>query len=99
MGGGGVGGGANTLSISPRPLSALGLIMGSRVDIAGDNQKPHVLLSHGQPAKAQVSLCICAVSPEPSLSALVKKYERRRRVRPNIRHLAPLYGCACAFEE
>ena len=38
------------LSINPRPLSALeltlsGLIMGSRVDIAGDNQNPHVIIS------------------------------------------------------
>ena len=38
------------LSINPRPLSALeltlsGLIMGSRVDTAGDNQNPHVIIS------------------------------------------------------
>ena len=41
---------AITLSINPRPLSALeltlsGLIMGSRVDTAGDNQNPHVIIS------------------------------------------------------
>ena len=39
------------LSISPRPLSALdlklsGLIMESRVDTAGDNQKAHVIISN-----------------------------------------------------
>ena len=39
------------LSINPRPLSALeltlsGLIMGSRVDTAGDNQNPHVKISN-----------------------------------------------------
>ena len=27
------------------------------------------------------------------------QYGNRRRVRPNIRHLASLHGCACAFEE
>ena len=41
---------------------------------------------------------ICAVSPEPSLFAHMK-YGSRRRVRPKIRHLAPLDGCTCAFEE
>ena len=40
----------------------------------------------------------CAVSPEPSLFAHMK-YGSRRRVRPKIRHLAPLNGCACAFTE
>ena len=39
------------LSINPRPLSALeltlsGLIMGSRVDTAGDNQSPNVIISN-----------------------------------------------------
>ena len=39
------------LSINPRPLSALelklsGLIMESRVDIAGDNQNAHVIISN-----------------------------------------------------
>ena len=39
------------LSINPRPLSALeltlsALIMGSRVDTAGDNQNPHVIISN-----------------------------------------------------
>ena len=38
------------LSINPRPISALeltlsGLIMGSRVDTAGDNQSPNVIIS------------------------------------------------------
>ena len=40
----------------------------------------------------------CAVSPEPSLFAHMK-YGNRRRVQPKIRHLAPLDGCACTFEE
>ena len=40
----------------------------------------------------------CAVSPEPSLFAHIK-YGSRRRVRPKIRHLAPLDGCACTTEE
>ena len=55
-------------------------------------------LSHRWPAKAQASLRICAVLPEPSLFAHMK-YRSRRRVQPKIRHLAPLDGCACAFEE
>ena len=55
-------------------------------------------LSHRRPAKAQASLRIRGVSPEPSLFAHIK-YGSRRRLRPKIRHLAPLDGCACAFEE
>ena len=55
-------------------------------------------LSHRRPAKAQASLRNCAVSPEPSLFAHMK-YGSRRRVRPKIRHLAPLDGCTCVFEE
>ena len=55
-------------------------------------------LSHWQPAKAQASLRICRVSPEPSLFAHMK-YESRRRVRPKIKHLAPLDGCPYVFEE
>ena len=55
-------------------------------------------LSHRRPAKAQVSLCIRAVSPEPSLFAHMN-YGSRRRIRPKIRHLAPLDDCACIFEE
>ena len=55
-------------------------------------------LSHRRPAKAQVSLRIRTVSPEPSLFAHMK-YGRRRRVWPKIRQLAPLDGCACVFEE
>ena len=53
--------------------------------------------SHRWPVKVQASLRIHAVSPEPSLFAHMK-YGHRRRVRPKIRHLAPLDGCACAFE-
>ena len=55
-------------------------------------------LSHRRPAKAQASLHICAVSPEPSLFAHMK-YGSRQKFKPKIRHLAPLDGCACAFEE
>ena len=53
-------------------------------------------LSHRRPAKAQASLRIRAVSSEPSLFAHMK-YGSRRRIRPNIRHLAPLDGCAWVF--
>ena len=49
-------------------------------------------LSHRQPAKAQASLRIRAISPEALLFAHIK-YGRR------IGHLALLDGCACAFEE
>ena len=55
-------------------------------------------LSHRRSAEAQASLCIRTVSPEPSLFAHMN-YGSRQRVRPNIRHLAPLDGCACVFEE
>ena len=55
-------------------------------------------LLHRQPAKAQASLRINAVSPEPSLFAHMK-FGSRRRVQPKIRHLALLEGCACTFEE
>ena len=55
-------------------------------------------LSRRQPVKAQASLRICAVSPESSLFAHIK-YGSRRRGQQKIRHLAPLDGCACAFEE
>ena len=54
-------------------------------------------LSYRRPAKAQASLRIRAVSPEPLLFTNIK-YGKRRRVRPKIRHLGPLDGCACAFE-
>ena len=46
-------------------------------------------LSHRRPAKVLASLCICAVSPEPSLLAHMK-YGSRWKVQPKIRHLAPL---------
>ena len=55
-------------------------------------------LSNRRPVKAQASLRICAVMPEPSLFAHMK-YGIRRRVQPKIRPVAPLDGCACAFEE
>ena len=54
--------------------------------------------SHGRPAKAQASLRIRAALPQPSLFAHIKKGSRRR-IRPEIRHLAPLDGCTCAFEK
>ena len=43
-------------------------------------------------------IVLITFSPEPSLFAHIK-YGSRRRVRPKIRHLAPLDGCACVFEE
>ena len=55
-------------------------------------------LSHRRPAKAQASLHICTVSPEPSLFTYMK-YGSGRRVRWNIRHPAPLDGCAGVIEE
>ena len=54
-------------------------------------------LSHRWPAKAQASLHIRPVSPEPSLLAYMK-YGSRWKVRSKIRHLAPLDGCTCTFE-
>ena len=55
-------------------------------------------LSLRRPVKTQASLRICTFSPEPSLFAHMK-YGSKRRARPKIRHLAPLDGCACVFEE
>ena len=46
-------------------------------------------LSHRRPAKAQASLRIRAVSPEPSLFTHMN-FGSRRSVRLKIRHLAPL---------
>ena len=54
-------------------------------------------LSHWRPAKAQASLRIRAVSPEPSLFAHMK-YGSRRSVQLKIRHLTLLDGCACALQ-
>ena len=47
-------------------------------------------LSLRRPAKAQSSMRIRAVSPEPSLFVHGMKYGSRRSVLPKIRHLAPL---------
>ena len=47
-------------------------------------------LSHQRPVKAQASLRIHAVSPEPLLFA---------HMNYGSRHLAPLYGWACIFEK
>ena len=44
-------------------------------------------LSYRRPAKAQVSLRICAVSPEPSLFTHMK-YGSGQRIRPKIRWIA-----------
>ena len=55
-------------------------------------------LSHRRPVKVQANLRIPAVSPEPSLFAHMK-YGSRRMVRPKIRHLTPLDGCTCTFED
>ena len=55
-------------------------------------------LSHRRSAKAQASLHMRVVSPEPSLFAHMK-YESGQRVLSKIRHLAPLDACACAFVE
>ena len=67
-----------------------------------NRHKSHLMrlwyLSHRRPAKAQASLRVRAVSPVPSLFAHMK-YGSRRRVRPKIRHLVSLDGCARAFEE
>ena len=53
-------------------------------------------LSYGRPVKAQASLRIHTVSPEPSLFAHMK-YGSRRRARPKIRHLAPLHVWRTSF--
>ena len=55
-------------------------------------------LSYRRPAKAQGSLHIRAISKEPSLFAHMK-YGSRRRARSKIRHVAPLDGYTCAFED
>ena len=55
-------------------------------------------LSHRHSVKAQTSLRIRTVSPEPSLFAHMK-YGSRWSVWPKTRHLASLDGCACVFEE
>ena len=57
-------------------------------------------LSHRRPAKAQASLRIRAVSPEPSLFAHMKYvYVNRWRAQSKIRDQAPSDGWACVFEE
>ena len=43
--------------------------------------------------------CASAQSHQSHRCSHTWRYGSRRRVRPNIRHLAPLDGCACAFEE
>ena len=55
-------------------------------------------LSHKRPVKAQLSLRIRPVSPEPLLLTHMKNGSRQG-VRPKLRHLAPLDSCTCMFEE
>ena len=62
------------------------------------HRRPAKALARLRGSKAQASLRIRAVSLEPSLFAHMK-YWRRQRVRLKIRHLAPLDGCTCAFED
>ena len=52
-------------------------------------------LSHRRPAKAQASLCIRAVSPEPSLFVHMK-YGSRGRVRPKYQTSSPHWMAAHA---
>ena len=54
-------------------------------------------LSHMRAAKVQASLCIRAVSPEPSLLAHTSS-ESRGTFRLKARSIAPLNGWACAVE-
>ena len=54
-------------------------------------------LSHRRSAKAQASLRIRAVLPEPSLFAHME-YGSRQMVRPKFKHLATLDGCTCALK-
>ena len=54
-------------------------------------------LSPMRAAKVQASLCIRAVSPEPSLLAHTSS-ESRGTFRQKARSLAPLNGRACAFK-
>ena len=53
-------------------------------------------LSHRRPVKPQAILGICTVSPEPSLTW---RMEVDKGSDQNFRHLAPLDGCTCTFEE
>ena len=52
-------------------------------------------LSHREQRRLR---CLSAVAPESSLFAHIK-YRSRRRIRPKIRRVAPLDGCACMFED
>ena len=54
-------------------------------------------LSPMRAAKVQVSLCIRAVSPEPSLLAHTSS-ESRGTFRQKARFLAPLNGCTCSVK-
>ena len=63
-------------------------------------------VSDRRPAKAQASLRVRAVSPEPSLyprslakAFAVRTHEVWKYTKGPIRNLSPLDGCACAFEE
>ena len=65
---------------------------------SGEPAHPRSLTWAFASAQSHQRLRIRAVSPEPVLFAHMQ-YRSRRRVRPKIRHLAPLDGCACVFEE
>ena len=53
----------------------------------------------GEPARPRsLDRAFAVRTPEPPLFAHME-YGSRQRVRPKIRHLTPLDGCACAFEE
>ena len=54
-------------------------------------------LSHMRAAKVQVSLCICAVSPEPPLLAHTSS-KSKGTFRQKTRSLATLNGGACAVK-
>ena len=83
-------------------LSIQSIIKTPLVDVSWKDKMSQLMklwyLSHRRPAKAQASLRICAVSPEPSLFAHIK-YGSKRMVRRKIRHLASVDDCACTFEK
>ena len=66
---------------------------------SGSNNVEKGIKMPNEPAyEIMVHVLITGDQPEPSLFVHIK-YGSRLRVLPKIRHLAPLDGCACAFEE
>ena len=64
------------------------LVFGGPISVGTDEiVSDHMYAYHKELAMAQASLCIHAVSPEPSLFTHMK-YGSKRRVRPKIRHPA-----------